>query len=89
MIVEALMSLIIPISPDIEIKLRERAASAGKAPEVYAADVLARDVTRPSLEEVLAPIQSDFSRSGMTEDELMDLGRRAVEAARNGHDTSA
>ena len=34
------------------------------------------------LEELLAPVQADFARSGMTQDELIDLGRGLVEKVR-------
>lgn len=83
------MDLTVPIPSDIATKLRERAASAGKAPETYAAEVLARDVTRPSLDEILAPIREDFAQTGMSEDELLNLSQRAVDAARNGRNKTA
>jgi hypothetical protein len=76
------MTLSVPIAPDIEAKLRERATCAGKAPEAYAAEVLARDLTRPALDEILAPIREDFAKTGMSDDEIMDLGRRELEALR-------
>lgn len=76
------MTLSISISPDMEHKLRERAALEGKAPEAYAADLLLRDLTRPSLEALLEPVWEDFARSGLTEAQIMDLGRKELEALR-------
>lgn len=76
------MDLTVSIAPDIATKLRERAAATGKAPEAYAAEVLARDVTRPSIDEILAPVREDFAKTGISEEELMNLGRRAADAAR-------
>lgn len=39
-------------------------------------------VKRPSLEELLAPVQADFARSGLTEAELLDFGRDLREKVR-------
>ncbi len=36
------MDLTVPITPEIATKLRQRAASAGKAPEAYAAEAQSR-----------------------------------------------
>lgn len=71
------MNLSVPITPEIEARLRERAASAGKAPETYAAEVLARDLSRPSLDEVLEPVCREVEASNLSEDELSDLLERA------------
>ena len=76
------MALSVPITPDIEARLRERAHSAGQAPEAYAAEVLARDVTRPTLDEILEPVREDFAQTGMSDDEIMALGRTELEALR-------
>jgi hypothetical protein len=83
------MMLSVPLTPDIEEKLRERANCAGKAPEAYAAEVLARDVTRPTLDEILAPIREDFARTGMSDDEIMEVGRRELEALRAERDANS
>lgn len=76
------MTLSLHITADIERRLRERAAAAGQDPATYAADVLARDVTRPSIEELLEPVQQDFARGGMSAEEIMELGRRELAALR-------
>lgn len=77
------MTLAISITSDIEAKLRARAIDAGKAPEAYAAEVLARDVTRPTLDEILAPVRDDFAQTGMSDNQIMELGRSELEALRN------
>ena len=83
------MDLIVPIPSAIEAMLRELAASVGKPPEIYAAELLARDLTRHSLDQILAPADEAFRRSGMTDDELAELlehekhAMRAEQAAAN------
>lgn len=76
------MNISVPVTPAIEQRLRERAAAAGKDLASYAAEVIARDATRPSLDEILRPVREDFAKSGLSEEQLMDLGRRAVDSAR-------
>ncbi len=76
------MDLIVPIPPAIAAMLRERAASAGKAPEDYAAELLTRDLTRLSLDQILAPVDEAFRRSGMTDDELAQLLEQEKHAMR-------
>jgi hypothetical protein len=67
------MALKVPLSDDAEARLRERALAAGVDAETYAARVLEQQLSRPSLEEVLAPLREEFEASGMTEDELVEL----------------
>ena len=77
------MTVAVDLSPDAVAKLRARAAAAGKALEVFVADLIIREITQPSLDELLAPVRDDFANSGMTEGELINLGHRAVQAARS------
>lgn len=44
--------------------------------------VIARDAPHPSLDEILRPVREDFAKSGLSEEQLMDLGRRALEEVR-------
>ncbi len=67
------MVLSIPISPDIEAKLKIKAASAGVDIETFAAKTLERVASRPALDELLAPLRAEFESSGMSENELVDL----------------
>jgi hypothetical protein len=64
------MALTIPLSPEAQTKLNERAAAAGKDAAYYAAEIVEAAVTRPTLDEVLAPVREEFARSGITEAEL-------------------
>jgi len=51
------MTLSIALSPQIEAKLKERAAAKGKDPTAYAAELVEEAVTKPSLDEILAPFR--------------------------------
>lgn len=60
----------IPLSPDAEAKLRERARAAGEDITSYAARVLNDALTTPSVDELLAPFRKQVDDSGMTDDNL-------------------
>lgn len=77
------MDLTVSLSPAIESRLMERAASSGKAPGEYVADLVQRDLSRPSLDEILDPVRQDFADSGITERQIMELGRRELDALRS------
>jgi len=47
-----------------------------------ASDLIEHAASMPSLSEILAPVRADFARSGMTEEELIELGRRELDALR-------
>ncbi len=76
------MTLSLKISPDVEAKLRERAAASGEPVDVYASKVLAEAVTAPTIDELLAPVRQQVAASRMSEDELMDLGRELLQKTR-------
>ncbi len=76
------MVLSVSISPEAEAKLKAKAAAAGVDVESYASRTLERLVSRPSLEEVLAPLRAEFDESGMTEDELAEFLEQAKHKAR-------
>lgn len=67
------MTLSLSLSPQAEAKLRERAAAAGLDPSTYAKGSLEDVVTKPSLDEILAPFRRQVSESGMSEEELYDF----------------
>jgi hypothetical protein len=69
------MTLSLNISPDVEAKLRERAAASGEPADVYASKVLAEAVTAPTIDELLAPVRQQVAASRMSEEELMGFGR--------------
>ena len=76
------MTLSVPIAPDIETKLRERAAQFGRDVTEYAAELIREGVCAPTFDELLDPVRQDFARSGMSEEEIMILGRRELDALR-------
>ncbi len=76
------MTLTIPISPEAEAKLIAKAAAAGVDVTTFAAQTLERAASKPTLEEILAPLRKEFEQSGMTEDELTDLLEQAKHEAR-------
>jgi len=67
------MSISIPLSPDAEAKLRERAQAAGEDLTSYAARVFHEAITAPSVDELLAPFRKQVDESGMTDDQLDDF----------------
>jgi pyruvate carboxylase len=71
------MVLNLDISPETEAKLAVRAAAAGVDIATYASKTLERAATRPSLDEILAPLRAEFSHSGLNEDELTGLLEQA------------
>ena len=64
------MSISIPLSPEAEARLRERAQAAGEEISSYAARLLDDALTTPSIEELLAPFRKQVNESGMSDDEL-------------------
>jgi plasmid stability protein len=73
------MTLTLSLPPDMEQKLRERAALVGQTLEGFVRQLLEREVqegngTRATptaaLDEILRPVHEEFQRSDMTEEEL-------------------
>jgi hypothetical protein len=77
------MTLSISLSPEVEARLKERAAAEGKDPTAYVSELVAEAITQPSLEELLAVSQAEFASTGMTPDEVMDFGRDLLSATWN------
>jgi hypothetical protein len=77
------MVLQLPISPDVEAKLRAKAAAAGVDLDTYVARTLEMEAQRPAIDAVLAPVRAGFEASGMTEDELTDLLEEAKHELRS------
>ena len=71
------MTLHISISEEAEAKLRQRATAGGQTPEAVAARLVEEGLGRPSLDQLLAPVWSEFDASGMTDDQLSELLERA------------
>ena len=71
------MTLQIALSPDVEARLRERAAASGSDMAAYAASLLDRALRQQSLDELLAPVRKAVAESGMSDEELGELLERA------------
>jgi len=84
------MTLNLNLSPDLEAKLRSRAAAAGKAPEAFALDALKEKLHGPeTLAEILAPVHKEFRESGMSEEELHELSAQALADSRSSKQSGA
>jgi hypothetical protein len=76
------MSITLRLSDTARKKLAERAAASGLDVAHYASDLIEEAITRPTMDEILAPVRADFANSGLREDEIMELGRGELEALR-------
>jgi hypothetical protein len=76
------VNVTISIPDDVAAKLSERASASGQAVPAYTSKLVEQAVRSPTLEELLAPVQADFARSGMTESQLLDFGRDLVDKVR-------
>ena len=77
------MTLNIELNPDLEAKLRSRAAAAGKDPEAFALEAVAEKLSRPeTFDEILAPLRREVRESGMSETELNSLLESALAESR-------
>jgi hypothetical protein len=74
--------LTLRLSEHARARLAERAAERGQDPEGYVSDLIERAVTRPSIDEVLAPFRKQVADSGMGDDELDGFLRDELAAAR-------
>jgi hypothetical protein len=83
MSIGAAMDMTISIPEEVASKLEERAAVAGKTLRAYTAELVTETVTQPSLEEMLAVSQGEFASTGMTEAEMIDLGRDLLDKVRS------
>jgi hypothetical protein len=64
----------IPLPPDAEEALRERARAKGQDVGSYAARLIQEALSAPSVEELLAPFRRQVEESGLTDEELNQLG---------------
>jgi hypothetical protein len=85
------MSITIQLPPEIEEKLRRRAAESGQTVDGYVRQIVEREVLgtngdRPAAapprlpsDDALAPFRKEVADSGMTDDELLKLFEEARE----------
>ena len=70
------MTLSIPLTPEAEAALRQRAVASGKDPATVAAELLTRvlthtgGMTRQRLEEISGQTYREFLATGMTDEQL-------------------
>jgi hypothetical protein len=76
------MPFMISLSARTEDTVRRRAAEAGKPADDYVADLVEQAVKRPTLREILAPIHQEVAASGISQAELDQTLRTAIDAVR-------
>jgi hypothetical protein len=76
------MDVRISISEQVADKLQQRARASGQPLDTYTSKIVEQAVAGPTLEELLAPVQADFARGGMSEAELLNLGRGLLDQVR-------
>lgn len=82
------MTLAIPLSPEVEARLNDRARSAGVDATTYVARLLEEKLREPeSILRISGEVQQHFLDSGMTEEQLaqrLEEEKHAARAARRG-----
>jgi hypothetical protein len=81
------MTLAVPISPEAERRLADRANAAGLDLQTFAARLLEAEAQRPTLVELSGDVFENFKKMNMTDEELGDQleeEKHAARAARRG-----
>ncbi|HEY8668612.1 MAG TPA: hypothetical protein VIL86_18340 [Tepidisphaeraceae bacterium] len=82
------MTLAVPLSPDAEVRLKDRARAAGVDATTYAARLLEETLRQPeSLLQISGDSLQRFVESGMTEEQLalrLEEEKHAARSARHG-----
>lgn len=81
------MTLTINLPKDIGAALENKARMSRRDTAEYVEYLVAREVNRPALDEILAPIRKNFAESGMSEgdlDDLIDIERQAMWDEKHG-----
>jgi hypothetical protein len=76
------MTINISLTPEAETKLRQRAATLGKDFGAVASDLLEQAITRPSVDELLAPARKQVAESGLSDQQLDDFFGGVVQEVR-------
>lgn len=66
----------VPITPEAEATLRQRALARGEDVGAYAARLLLDALTAPSVNDLLAPFRKQVESSGISDEELDSLGEQ-------------
>ena len=70
------------LSDRAHARLAEQAAKRGHDISAAASDLIEHAVTRPSINEIMAPVRKQVAESGMSDDELDELLQKELEAHR-------
>ncbi len=76
------LALRLRITQKAKDQLTEQAARSGRPVDAVASELLERAMIQTSLDELMAPVKADIAASGITEEELMSLGRAELDALR-------
>jgi len=77
------MTLALPLSPEAEARLKERARAVGMEVEAYALRLIEQQLREDaSLADISGDSAKKFAASGMTEDQLAERLEREDHAAR-------
>lgn len=66
-------TLTINLPKDIRLAVENKARLSGRDSAEFIEDLVAKEVNRPSLDEILAPIRNGFKESGDSEDEIVEF----------------
>lgn len=77
------MTISISLTPEAESKLRQRAAVLGQDLVTVASDLLEQAITRPSVDELLAPARKQVAESGMSDEQLDGFFRGVLNEVRD------
>lgn len=75
----------VPLPPDTEETLRQRAKASGEDVGSYAARLIREALDAPSVDELLAPFRRQVEESGITDKELGELGEELRDEAWQEH----
>lgn len=75
------LMLQIPLPPDVEARLRERAKAQGEDVSALAARLLEDALSTATVDELLAPFRRQVEESGIPDDELDMLGEELRDEA--------
>jgi hypothetical protein len=77
------------LSSQAKEMLLDGAARSGQALDDYASDLLERLVAQTAIDDLLAPARADVAASGLSDEQIIELGRRELEAMRQERKTKA
>ena len=76
------LSMKLRLSEQARQQLEQRAAQSGRDLADYTSELVENAVSASSIEELLAPVHADVATSGMSDEQIMNLGQAELEALR-------